>query len=141
MRYWAFIIACLPIAASATVASAATPNQPEGLWLNPHASVAVRTGACGDRLCGWVVWADASAQQDARDSGITSIIGTRLLEDYRQEGRHAWSGTVYVPDMGRRFASRIEEPSPGQLKIKGCLLGGLICRSQLWTRIERLPHA
>ena len=104
-------------------------------------SVAVRTGACGDKLCGWVVWANGSARSDAKDSGVADLIGTRLLEDYRQDGRHAWSGTVYVPDMGRRFASQIEQPSPGQLKIKGCIMGGLICRSQLWTRIERLPNA
>lgn len=141
MRFSAlFVSGCM--AAMAIPATAMTPAaQPEGLWMNPSASVAVRTGACGDRLCGWVVWVDASAQQDARDSGITSIVGTRLLEDYQQQGRHAWSGTVYVPDMGRRFASQIEQPSPSQLKIKGCVLGGLICRSQMWTRIERLPHA
>ncbi|MCI4589385.1 DUF2147 domain-containing protein [Sphingobium sp. BYY-5] len=114
--------------------------QVEGLWLNPHNSVAVRTGSCGDRLCGWVVWANAAARQDARDGGDGELIGTRLLENYRPDGR-SWAGTVYVPDMGRRFSSQIQEMSPQQLKITGCLLGGFICRSQTWTRIEKTPDA
>ena len=114
---------------------------PNGLWRNPRNSVAVRTGPCGDHLCGWVVWADAEARADAHDSGVDNLIGTRLLEDYRPNGKSAWTGTVYVPDMGRHFASQIQQISPGQLKIKGCILGGFLCRTQLWTRIERIPDA
>lgn len=113
--------------------------QPEGLWLSPHNNVAVRTGPCGERLCGWVVWADAEAQSDARDGGVARLVGTELLEDYHAEGRGNWSGTVFVPDMGRRFSSQINELPTGQLKIKGCILGGLICKSQVWTRIDHIP--
>lgn len=113
--------------------------QPEGLWLSPHNNVAVRTGACGDRLCGWIVWADREAQADARDGGTPRLIGTELLENYRSEGKGQWRGTVFVPDMGRRFSSQINQLSSGQLRVRGCILGGLICKSQLWTRIEHVP--
>lgn len=133
-----------PIAAAllalATAPAAAQDPLQGGLWLNPHGSVAVRTGACGARLCGWVAWADADSLSDARDAGVAHLVGTELLEDYASDGAHAWSGTVYVPDKDRRFTSEIEQPSADRLRIKGCILGGLICRSQLWTRIERLPR-
>jgi uncharacterized protein (DUF2147 family) len=117
-------------------AHAATPA--EGIWLNPSGSVAVRTAPCGPGLCGRVVWASTKARADAQDSGITSLIGTELLQDYRPEGR-IWHGTVYVPDMGRHFDSRIEALSPDRLKISGCVLGGLFCRSQVWSRIAEVP--
>ena len=42
--------------------------------------------------------------------------------------------------MGRRFSSEIDAISPTRLKVKGCILGGLICKSQVWSRIERLPQ-
>lgn len=126
---------------SAAASPAATAAQWDGVWLNPHGSVAVRTAACGERLCGWIVWANAMARSDAKDSGVAQLIGTQLLEDYQPEGKGRWTGTLFVPDMGRRFASQIDQISPRQLKIKGCILGGLICRSQLWTRIERTPDA
>ncbi|AEG50138.1 Protein of unknown function DUF2147 [Sphingobium chlorophenolicum L-1] len=136
-RLWA------TLAVLATAANVPAPQpegpQPQGLWLGPHHNVAVRTGPCGDRLCGWIVWADGEAQADARDGGTPRLVGTELLEDYRAEGRGQWRGTVFVPDMGRRFASQISQLSPGRLRVKGCILGGLICKSQLWTRIERLP--
>lgn len=121
------------------LAVSAPVRPPEGLWIGPHNNVAVRTGPCGDRLCGWVVWADDEAQSDARDGGVARLVGTELLEDYRADGPNHWRGTVFVPDMGRRFASQIDQLSPGQMRVKGCILGGLLCKSQNWTRIDRVP--
>jgi uncharacterized protein (DUF2147 family) len=124
----------------ATPAIAAPPSPPlQGLWLNPHGSVAVRTGSCGDKLCGWIVWANDAARNDAKESGVGTLIGTELLENYRPDGAR-WSGTVFVPDMGRHFSSRIDALSPTRLEIKGCIFGGLICKSQVRTRIARLPQ-
>ncbi len=134
-------IAGVAMLAMAGMASAQQPTQPEGLWINPHQSVAVKTGPCGPKLCGWIVWANAQAQSDAKESGVTQLIGTELLQDYDADGVGLWSGTVFVPDMGRHFSSEIKQISPSQLKISGCILGGLICKSQTWTRIESAPHA
>lgn len=112
-----------------------------GTWMNPYKSVAVRTGPCGDRLCGWIVWANQEAQDDAREGGTPKLIGTALLENYRAEKPGSWSGTVFVPDMNRRFYSIIQQVGPDQMKVKGCILGGLLCKSQLWHRIADVPHA
>ncbi|NIJ21525.1 uncharacterized protein (DUF2147 family) [Sphingomonas naasensis] len=140
MRKTRIVTAGMALLAAPAIASARPARSPEGMWLNPHGSVAVRAGACGDRICGWVVWASAAAQKDARESGVDKLIGTELLEDYRPYGQARWSGTVFVPDMGRHFASEIEALSPDRLKVKGCILGGLICKSQVWTRIAQLPR-
>jgi uncharacterized protein (DUF2147 family) len=113
----------------------------DGLWLNPKGSVAVRTGPCGAKLCGWVAWANAKATKDATDSGVTRLIGTALLENYTLSGTDLWQGTVFVPDMGHRFSSTIARVNPDTLRIKGCLIGGFFCKSQIWHRIERLPGA
>lgn len=140
MRSASVMLAALAMIAAPAGATAQPAAHPDGLWINPAGSVAVRTRACGDRLCGWVAWANPSAQRDAQAAGIARLVGTELLENYRPDGPGRWSGTVFVPDMGRRFASQIESPSPGTLRVKGCILAGLICKSQLWTRIARLPQ-
>lgn len=111
-----------------------------GIWMNPQSSVAVRTGNCQGQLCGWVVWANAVAQQDARDSGVAGLVGTALLQDYHPEGDGRWSGVVYVPDIGHRFGSTIQLVSADQLRIRGCLIGGIICKTQIWHRIFTLPE-
>lgn len=117
------------------------PSRAEGLWLNPRGSVAVQTGDCSGKLCGWIVWANAQAKADAKESGIDHLVGIALLENYVSNGTGSWSGTLYVPDMGHRFSSTITELSPNELKVQGCLIGGFICKSQIWQRIEKAPDA
>lgn len=126
----------LVFAAISTQLSAAQPlRTPDGVWKNPGGSVMVRTGACGDKLCGVVVWASPSALADARDSGTTKLIGTQLLRDYVASGPGRWTGQVYVPDLGGTYYSRIQLLGPDNIKVSGCILHGLICRSQIWTRV------
>lgn len=116
----------------------AAPDPAVGWWINPRHTLEVRTAPCGDRLCGTVVRATPEAMNDARNSGVPRLIGTQLLQEYRPTGRGQWSGRVYVPDMGRSFSSVIDVERNGGLKISGCLVGHLFCRSQTWTRA---PHA
>ncbi|MHA6720500.1 DUF2147 domain-containing protein [Sphingomonas sp. RS6] len=106
-----------------------------GTWQNPHRSIAVRTEMCGEQLCGRIVAATAEALQDARDSGVPNLIGTELLRAYRKDNDTRWTGTVYVPDMGKSFYSHIVVVSQTRLRISGCILGGWICKSQEWTRL------
>lgn len=111
----------------------------EGIWLNPKGTVAVRTQPCAQSLCGAIVWASPEARSDARDSGVPQLIGTQVLQDYQPRGRGVWAGTVFVPDMGRRFASEIDQISTTRMKVKGCILRGLICKSEIWTRLAQVP--
>ena len=135
--------ALMALAMTASGPAAGEPVSAEGTWHNPKNSVAVRTGACPDArgggtgsgtLCGWIVRADAKARADARNGGTPELIGTALLRDYRPSGRRKWSGQIYVPDMGRTFGSTITLVDANTIDVKGCLIGGLICRTQTWRR-------
>ena len=108
----------------------------DGVWTNPGGSVQVRTGPCGDALCGWVVWASQKAQADAARKSGGPLIGTKLLRGYRASGPMRWNGEVYVPDMGSSFGSTIALVDGQTLRIKGCVLGGLVCRTQDWHRVQ-----
>jgi uncharacterized protein (DUF2147 family) len=122
----------------ATAAQASRPaqavGQVAGTWLNPRGSVMVQTGACNGMLCGWVNWASPGALADAAAADVPHLVGTELLQDYRAAGPKRWAGRVYVPDMGRSFQSTIEQIDDQHLKISGCILGGLLCKSQIWRR-------
>lgn len=106
-----------------------------GTWINPHGTVVVKAGPCKDRLCGWVSWASTKALADARAEGVTTLIGTELLQDYRLTGTNKWTGRVYVPDRGGTYYSTIQQVDRDQLKISGCILHGWLCKSQLWHRV------
>lgn len=105
-----------------------------GTWVNPHGSVKVQTGRCGDKLCGWVVWANQEATADAAEGGVSQIVGTTLLRNYVSTRPGNWVGEVFVPDMGHTYYSTLSQLDANQLKISGCVLGGLICKSQVWHR-------
>lgn len=136
----ALLLVLTLLAAPAGAYPRAAADPATGLWMNPYRSVAVQNMMCGTTLCGRVVWASNEAKADARESGVSELIGLDLLEDYRPQARGNWKGTVLVPDLGRRFSSTIETIGPDHLKISGCVLHGLVCKSQIWTRIGALPQ-
>ena len=112
------MIALLSAFALAAAPVAVPQVEPVGLWENPRATIRVRTAPCGAALCGAIVAAAPTAEADARDAGVTSLIGTELLRDYRQIGPDRWAGTVYVPDMGHSFSSRIVQLSPIRCRFR-----------------------
>jgi uncharacterized protein (DUF2147 family) len=118
----------------ATTVHAGTSDQVYGTWRNPSGTIDVRTAPCGDKLCGEIVRAAPKAVADARKKGVDELVGVQLLQDYRPSGDR-WAGRVYVPDMGRTFSSRIEQLDGNRLKISGCLIGAMLCKSQVWTRL------
>lgn len=128
--------AALLLAAAAPPAVPAVAVRPSiiGTWHNPKNSVAVTTGACGDRLCGWIVRASDKAKAAAAKSGAAPLVGTPLLRNYRPSGARKWSGQVWVPDLGRAFGSTITMLDANTLNVKGCLIGGFVCKSQVWRR-------
>ena len=50
-------------------------------------------------------------------------------------GKDKWQGKVFVPDRNASYYSTIKQINANQLKISGCILGGLLCKSQVWSRI------
>lgn len=129
------LIAAVSTPAQASGSAPTTPDPIFGTWTNPKRTIAVKTALCGSELCGTIVAANAEAQRDAREAGVEPLIGTELLREYRKTGVGSWSGTVFVPDMGRSFSSHIVQKSPDVLRISGCIFRGLICQSQDWARL------
>jgi uncharacterized protein (DUF2147 family) len=117
------------------MADAAAPAQASGVWRNPKNSVHVRLQPCGNTVCGVVVWANARAEEKAREAGTQRLVGTQLFREFRQEGPGAWSGRVFVPSMGKTFSGTMTSNSPSSITGKGCLIGRFFCKSQTWTRI------
>ncbi len=113
----------------------------QGNWLNPNGSVIINIAPCGDALCGRVVWASEKAQQDARKGGTNTLVGTELLSGFLPEKEGTgWSGKVFVPDIKKRSRAEIHQVTPDQLKVTGCAVGRLLCKSQTWTRTTLQPQ-
>lgn len=112
------------------------PVDVHGTWTNPKRTVTVITSPCGNLLCGTVISATPETQAIAQKAGAPPLIGTKLLRDYRPAGKNKWRGRVFVPDRNASYYSTIKQLGANQLKISGCILGGLLCKSQVWSRVS-----
>ena len=105
-----------------------------GLWENPRNTVKVQAEPCNGNICGRIVLASDQAIHDARAGGTANLIGTEILRSYRQVGPGRWQGEVFVPDMDESFFSRIRAVGANQITVSGCILHGLLCKTQTWHR-------
>lgn len=121
--------------ALATMAVAAdAPIQ--GKWKNPSGSVVVAIGPCGDAWCGTVASASDGAKADARRGGTATLVGTRLMTGFKPAGADKWRGRLFIPDMNHRSKAELRIVGADKLKVTGCMVGRMICKSQMWTRTD-----
>lgn len=131
-----FSALALSMACAAAIPDAgAADHRSFGTWRNPKNSVHVRAQPCGRNMCGVVVWASDKAKADAAKGSDAPLVGSTLFRDFRQERPEIWRGKVYVPDIGKTFSGTISVKDANHLEGKGCLVGRVGCKSQIWTRI------
>jgi uncharacterized protein (DUF2147 family) len=114
------------------------PQSPlAGYWSNPSASVVVLVAPCPDEgWCGTVTWSSDKAAADAARAGTTKLVGTEILHGFVAAGENRWKGRLFVPDLNRRSKVQLRLIEGDRLEVRGCAVGGLLCKSQVWTRSE-----
>ena len=127
---WLF---CGGVLVAATPALAA--SQLQGSWTNPARSVTVRIGPCGGVLCGRVTAASPHARETAADGGTDRLVGTELISDIEQTGPDSWSAEIFVPDRNVHSNGEISLEGRNYMSVRGCMIGGLVCKEQRWTRV------
>ena len=104
---------------------------PTGVWQNPRATVKVQFRQCGPAMCGRVVWASSDAQAQAGP-----LVGRDLFDGFTPDGPNRWQGSVLIPDIGASVSGTITQTDANTLVGEGCLLAGVGCRQQTWTRVR-----
>jgi uncharacterized protein (DUF2147 family) len=129
-----------------SVPAAAQVRSPLGEWTTEGGKARVRIAPCsGDaqRLCGAIEWsyrppgAGAGPLQDInnQDPALRSrpIVGLPLLQGFEPTGPDSWGGgTIYDPEGGKTYNSKMRLDGADRLEVSGCVL--FFCRGQTWTR-------
>lgn len=130
MRYFSLT------AAAVLWAGAALADPVEGLWKTlpddngNYGYVEIKP--CADRFCGALVKAFDSAGQDRASDNI----GKNIVWDMMASGGGSYTdGKVWAPDRDKTYSSTMQL-NGDVLAVSGCILGGLICRAQDWTRVK-----
>lgn len=106
----------------------------EGYWKNPIGSAIIQVAPCAEALCGKVVWASARGQREVAQN-TSNVVGTTVLTNLRYT-RGRWTGSLYVPDDNIHVSAKLQLLPDQKMRLTGCGLMGLICRTQIWTRAD-----
>ncbi|MEM7236270.1 MAG: DUF2147 domain-containing protein [Pseudomonadota bacterium] len=121
----------------ALIAAPALAESPEGVWATQPdktgAGIHVEIKPCVDqsRLCGTIVALFGPASDDP-----DTLVGREMIRQLAADGDTAWSGgTIWATDEDKSYDAEMELKGPDTLSVSGCILGGLICRGQDWSRV------
>ena len=136
------LVACGLILARASAAAA----DPEGVWLVEDKSAQIEIENCGGIVWGIVVWERTPGRDNENPDpslrgrptlGIPILLGMRPFAQQGPDGpQTVWRGQIYNAMNGRTYEANIRLVNPDVLHLEGCVLGGLFCGGQDWTRLK-----
>jgi uncharacterized protein (DUF2147 family) len=107
--------------------SAAAAQEVVGTWERDTGASRVRFSKCGEALCGSLSW--------LKDTNGPAKVGQRIFYDMKPNGANKWSGSAFNPEDGKTYSGTMTL-SGSTLTTAGCVMGGLICRSVKWNRMN-----
>lgn len=124
-----FIIAAAFIM-GATVANA---DPIEGVWQTEpdegkfaHVTIA----PCGGAFCGTI-----SRTFEGENEVQSANTGKQIVIDMQPSGSGSYEGKVWRPANNKIYNGKISL-SGNQMKLSGCVAGGLLCKSQSWVKVQ-----
>lgn len=117
------VFGLLPLFACA-LPQTARAEMTSGIWHRGDGNARVRISPCGEALCAINVW--------IKNPGAENT-GDRLIMNVKPAGPGRYTGTSFDPQRNLRFSTTITLKG-NSMTTSGCVLGGIICRSQNWVR-------
>lgn len=135
------LIVAVLVASGLCGAASADTKDVFGTFATVDGSSHIVIADCGDGSpCGRVVWFDpvklesGVRVEDARDAKGNKILGLLLLTGFSEKSSDWRGGTIYDPEDGKVYASRLKRRDDGKLEVKGCI--GPVCQTQIWKPVS-----
>jgi uncharacterized protein (DUF2147 family) len=139
------IVAASAIALALIAIAPARAADPVGTWLTGDKKGKVKIVNCGGAICGNLTWLaepnDPETKQpktdkNNKDSGKQgrSLLGVPIVLSMKPAGGDKWEGQVYNAEDGGIYTGSFTMSGASTAQLKGCVMGGLLCKSQTWTR-------
>lgn len=131
-------LAAMAFAASVAAGAAlAQTGEIAGKWRDSDGESVIAIAPCGQALCGRIVWLkQARTDRNNADAKLRerSLMGAQVLSGFRPDGSGKLTGEGYNPEDGKTYRTTLSLDESGRLVMRGCVLGGLICDEDTWTR-------
>ena len=117
---------------------------PSGTWVMANGKVTVRVSDCSGNLCGTIVGlkrpldkrGNPKLDKENPNAALRGrpVIGLTILNGLRSKGDGRWEGTIYNPDDGNTYNSKLRLVNEKTMNVKGCVL--FICKSMKINRVN-----
>ena len=108
------------------LASAANAADPYGTWTRPSTGTQVNFYDCGGKLCGKITGVKDATKKDT--------IGKVIMSGATKSGDNTWKGDLLNTEDGKTYSGVVTLEGAKALNLKGCTLGGLICKGETWAK-------
>ncbi len=131
-----------------------------GLWHTPpdakNGAAIVEIRQKGEGLSGRIVWLEKPLYPPDHPAAgkpkvdlenphprlrTRPILGLEILTGFRWDGKKWVDGEVYDPVSGNTYRATVTPESHDRLRLRGYVGMPLFGRSEVWTRVERLPES
>jgi uncharacterized protein (DUF2147 family) len=120
-----------------TGAAQAQSSDPSGIYLSETGETRVRIAKCGSAYCGTILAVKGEAKDvNNPDTGMRGrdLVGIRMISEILPAGE-GFRGQLYNYKDGKSYTGKMSFKGSA-MQLSGCILGGLICRSQTWTKVN-----
>lgn len=133
------------VAVALVMIAPACAADPLGTWLTGDKKGKVKIVNCGGAICGTLVWLAEPNDPDTgrpktdknnSDAGLQSrpLLGIPIVLSMTPSGDNKWEGKVYNSRDGGTYSGSFTMTGANSADLKGCVAGGLICKTESWTR-------
>lgn len=129
----------MAVALATAFSAAAFAADPSGTWLSESGKTKVRIAPCGGNAwCGTILWVKGPEQNDVNNPDPAKhgkpLVGSLLISDMKPDG-DAYKGALYDYTSGKTYTGKLKVTG-AKLALSGCVLGGLLCKSESWSKAE-----
>ena len=130
-----------------TGSEGALAADPNGVWLTQTGGSRIRLADCAGALCGTIIWLKEPTDPDTRKPKLDKnnsdaskrarpLLGVQIVLGMKPAGADKWTGQVYNAEDGKTYSGNLTYSGGNSLQLQGCALGGLVCKSQTWTKVN-----
>ena len=110
----------------AGLAGAAQAADPYGTWTRPSTGSQIAFYDCGGKLCAKVASVKDKSKQDT--------VGKVIMTGAAKSGNNTWKGDLLNLEDGKTYTGTVTLEGPKALNLTGCVLGGIICKGETFTK-------
>ena len=126
MRWTAELAALLMVGTASASLAAEAPFL--GDWARADGKTKIHVASCGAAICARNTWVRRGVSGEK--------VGDRLILRVKPAGAGKWSGNALDPQRNQTYTITVHVADK-RMTTKGCAMGGLMCESMKWRRLNR----